>query len=73
MKTHKLYLTEKEISQMTGYSRAYFQRARWAGKPEIPYLKLPGSSKILYPVKEVTEFFSQHPLRTSTSQFEKGV
>lgn len=70
MKTDKLYLTEKEISQMTGYSRAFFQRARWSGRPAIPFLKLPGSSKILYPVTEVKQFFEEQPLRTSTSQYE---
>lgn len=60
----KLYLTETEASQRYGYSRAWFQRSRWAGDgPE--FLKCRG--KVLYPLPLTDAWFEETGLRKSTS------
>lgn len=64
----KLYITEIEASKRYGFSRAWFQRVRWSGTPKLPYLKLPGSSKILYPLAETDAWFKNQKLITSTAQ-----
>lgn len=60
----KLYMNEKEASIRYGYSTAWFQRSRWAGNGP-PFLTVSG--KVLYPIKEVDEWFMKNGLKESTS------
>ncbi len=60
------YIDEREASTRYSYSRKWFQMNRWKGGGP-PFLKLPGSSKILYPLKETDAWFEQHGLQKSTS------
>jgi hypothetical protein len=70
----KLYLTEKEAAIRYGYSRTWFQRARWAGNSPA-YLKINSNSngrgRVLYPILETDDWFSNHGLKTSTSGVAK--
>lgn len=62
----KLYITEKEAVIRYGYSRAWFQRARWAGE-SLPFIKINGG-RILYPIEKADEWFNNFGLKTSTSK-----
>ena len=62
----KLYMTEKEAVLRYSYSRAWFQRARWAGNSS-PFVKVNGG-RILYPIVEADAWFQRLGLKTSTSQ-----
>ncbi len=65
----KLYLNEKEVSEMTGISRSTLQHYRWkGGGPK--FIKLGGS--VRYPVNELESFLQSYPLLSSTSQNQKG-
>lgn len=61
----KKYISEIEAAQRYGYSRSWFQRARWQGDSP-PFVKIRG--KILFPVDVVDEWFESHGLRRSTSE-----
>ncbi len=60
----KLFLSETEAANRYSYSRAWFQRARWAGYGP-KFIKIRG--KILYPFEQTDAWFSGHGLRASTS------
>lgn len=62
----KLYITEKEAVVRYGYSRSWFQRARWAGESP-PFIKVNGG-RILYPIAHTDAWFNNFGLKTSTSQ-----
>lgn len=62
----KLYITEKEAMVRYGYSRSWFQRARWAGESP-PFIKINGG-RILYPIAQADAWFGRFGLKTSTSQ-----
>lgn len=60
------FITEKQAAELTGLSRAYFSRARWAGTGPI-YIKLPGrGGSVRYEKDELLNWFNTHK-RTSTS------
>ena len=63
-KLEKKYINEKEAVFRYSYSRAWFQRARWAGDGP-KFIKIRG--KVLYPLQETDEWFANHGLRLSTS------
>lgn len=65
------YIDEKLAAVRYGYSRKWFQRARWTGNGP-PFLKIPGNSKILYPLKETDGWFAQHELKINTSSKDHG-
>ena len=62
----KIYITEKEAVIRYSYSRAWFQRARWAGNSP-PFVKVNGG-RILYPIAQTDAWFGRFGLKTSTSQ-----
>ena len=58
---HREWLTEKELSDLTGFARSWFQQRRLAGDG-IPYTKF-GDTKfapIRYRVSEVEEWIKKH-------------
>ena len=61
-----LYISEKDAHYRYGYSVYWFQRKRWSGDGP-KFLKIPGG-KVLYPLKETDEWFSNHGLKGSTSE-----
>lgn len=61
----KLYLTEIEAAIRYGFSRAWFQRSRWAGDGPS-FIKV--RSKVLYPLEATDKWFADHGLRSSTSE-----
>jgi len=61
----QLYINEKEAARRYSYSPQWFQRERWKGTGP-KYLKIRG--KVLYPLKEIDEWFASHALRQSTSE-----
>ena len=65
-KIERLYMTEKEAVLRYGYSRAWFQRARWAGNSP-PFIKVNGG-RILYPITETDEWFRDFGLKISTAR-----
>ena len=62
----KIYITEKEAVIRYSYSRAWFQRARWAGNSP-PFVKVNGG-RILYPIVQTDAWFGRFALKTSTSK-----
>ena len=64
--TEKLYITEKEAVIRYGYSRSWFQRARWEGYSP-PFIKVHGG-RVLYPLQQTDQWFADFGLKTSTSQ-----
>lgn len=64
----QLYINEIEASARYGYSRSWFQRCRWAGDGPL-FKKFRG--KVLYPLKETDQWFSDKGLIQSTSEFNK--
>ena len=55
------WITEKELSDLTGFTRAWFQQRRFAGEG-IPYTKF-GDTKfapIRYRVSDVEEWIKKH-------------
>lgn len=65
MSITKLYINEQEASTRYGYSKQWFQRARWAGTGPN-FLKI--NSKILYPLQQTDQWFASFGLRKSTSK-----
>ena len=61
----KKYIDEKQAVYRYSYSHAWFQRARWAGDGP-KFIKIRG--KVLYPLQETDDWFSNHGLRLSTSE-----
>jgi predicted DNA-binding transcriptional regulator AlpA len=51
------YLNEKQAAERYGYSRAWFQRERWAKKGP-PFIKI-NSGKILYKFDEIEAWFKK--------------
>lgn len=64
MQIEKLYLTETEASIRYGYSKQWFQRARWQGSGPS-FVKKKG--KVLYPIRETDGWFAEGMMQ-STSQ-----
>lgn len=69
MNPMKTYIDDKQANERYGYSRAWFQRCRWAGNGP-PFLKFRG--KVLYPLEETDAWFKNHGLIGSTSEFIKS-
>lgn len=64
----KIYLNETEASQRYGYSRQWFQRARWKGNgPQ--FIKINGG-KILYPLDDTDQWFQSFGCNKSTSDYQ---
>lgn len=66
---NEIFITESEASNRYRYSKYWFQRSRWDGSGPA-FLKLKG--KVLYPLKETDEWFMNHGLKKSTSEYLKG-
>lgn len=62
------YIDDKQAAYRYGYSRQWFQRARWAGNGPF-YLKI--GNRVLYPLIETDLWFEEHGLRQHTSQLSK--
>lgn len=62
----KIYMTEKEAVLRYGYSKFWFQRARWTGESP-PYIKVNGG-RILYLIAQTDAWFNNFGLKTSTTQ-----
>lgn len=61
-------LNSPQAALYTNMSEAFFARARWAGFPSIPYIKLPGlRGAVLYRRDDLDAFFNGL-IVTSTSQ-----
>ena len=66
----KEYLTEKEVSDYSGYARSTLQHWRWSGQgPKFNKVR----QRVLYPLLEIESYFSNFPLQQSTSQTIKEV
>lgn len=61
----KIYLNEAEASERYGYSKQWFQRARWQGNGP-KFLKI-NNGRVLYPIDSTDEWFANFGLRSSTS------
>ena len=59
------FLTEKNVSRITGYSRSTLQSWRWEGKGP-KFIKV--GNRVLYPTSSIDEFFDQFSLQQSTSE-----
>lgn len=53
------YLTDKEASFRYGYSQSWFQKMRALGIGPN-YVRLNGKGKILYPAKDLENWFREH-------------
>lgn len=58
-------LTDKEASEITGLSRAWFQRIRWSGGGP-PYVKIGHS--VRYRESQLESWINSHRTQVSTSQ-----
>ena len=58
-------LTTKQAAQFLGVSEAFLERARWAGKPAIPYLQV--SSRCVRYSPDALEQYLRARVKTSTS------
>ncbi len=54
------YITDKEASQLYGYSVSWFQKRRHKKLPP-PYIRLlEGNGKIFYPIEELNKWFKDN-------------
>ncbi len=62
-----VFISDKQAARLTGLSRHWFQRARWAGTGPA-YVKL--DARVLYDRADLIEFF-RNRIRKSTSDPER--
>ncbi len=62
MKTLVKQLTEKQASELSGYSVYWFQRKRWSGGGP-PYRKI--GKSVRYPEDRFQQWIESHGLQTS--------
>ena len=58
-------LTTKQAAQFLGVSEAFLERARWAGKPAIPFLQI-SARAVRYDPEDLQRYVRAR-VRTSTS------
>jgi len=63
----KLYINETEAAHRYGFSKQWFQRARWKGNgPQ--FIKVE-KGRVLYPLEETDKWFQSLGLKQSTSEY----
>ena len=65
--TERLWLTQKELAVRWKVSQSSIINYRNKGK--LPFFRLPGSSKVLYPMKEIVEL--EHQNTTTTEEVRR--
>ncbi|MCP3680505.1 MAG: helix-turn-helix domain-containing protein [Gammaproteobacteria bacterium] len=65
----KRYFTEKEASEIYGYSLHWWRRMRWAGEGPR-YIKM--KHRVFYPVEELENYFHSFKLCQSTSDYQES-
>lgn len=63
-------LTQREVAMMLGKSESWLERARWAGTDAPKFRKI--GRAVRYSLAEVEEWVDRQPLRSSTTETEKG-
>ncbi len=57
---HKIYFTQKEMALRWNISESCVKNYREQGK--IPFFRMPGSNRVLYPVKGIEEIEAQNTI-----------
>ena len=53
------YITDKEASQMYGYSVSWFQKQRYTKSPP-PFIKIQNKGKVYYSIEELNKWFKEN-------------
>jgi hypothetical protein len=64
--TPRLYIGEADASVRYGFSRQWFQRARWVGIGP-PFTKI-NNGNVLYPIESTDAWFESFGLKRSSSE-----
>lgn len=65
----KNYFTQSELSERWGISPGTL--IKWRNEGRLPFFRLPGVSKILYPVDQILECEQQHTITTKEVKNQK--